>query len=97
MRYLLLRGTSYSRILPVAEENYNNILSLLKRGRQVYEISKPPSRRTLGRWAKSGRCKALCGCWISSESGARCSEHSSMSWLTAVYNLTVDTKRKFFS
>lgn len=89
MKYILIDVSSSARkVLCISDESrFEKILASLKKQFSCREVTKPPSQRTIRRWRKSGRCRALCGCWISCTRGERCQKHNCMSWLTAVYNI----------
>jgi hypothetical protein len=89
MKYILVDFSNSTRkILCVSDESkFEIILAHFRKRFSCREVTKPPSKRTVRRWRKSGRCKALCGCWISCGRGERCQKHNCMSWLTAVYNI----------
>lgn len=88
-KYLMVDIDNYNRkILCLPDEgSFRKALARFKLNYACREVTQPPSQRTIRRWREYGRCKAICGCWISTERGARCETHNVMSWLTAVYNI----------
>lgn len=80
MRYILVNN---HRVVRTVEEYFSQaIRHLWFRGYTARECVKPPAKRTRQRWKQTGKAKAICGCWISSQRGERCNTHNAMSWLS---------------
>lgn len=84
MKYLMVNKPRL-KIVPVDNNSLKEAFRNLSiRGYNPREVAKPPSKRTIRRWRKQGKCRALCGCFIPCVSGERCYNHNEMSWLTAL-------------
>lgn len=84
MKYLLVDLKGHRKILCLEDKDFDSIYRRLSRGYMVRQISRPPSKTTLNRWRKCGKCKALCGCWVGPQKGSRCTIHNTMNWFTAL-------------
>jgi hypothetical protein len=91
LRYILLEYGFFKhmqrKIMIVSEDKFHEVYPLLRYKYNAREVCKPPSKRTLRRWKRSNRGRAICGCWVPFERGERCYTHNAMSWLSASYNL----------
>lgn len=82
MKYIVVN--TY-RVVPVVDDMLSKVINHLRfRGYTCHESTKPPAKRTLRRWAKQNRARAICGCWIDTKSGSRCEVHHVMSWLSVL-------------